>query len=528
MSRRGYSDFSKRWRRYDKRSCLVALFAWLIIIAGSMLTFNELRVEEEPSLFESYGDGIVLGIFSILMASLKGMPKGSLRFIKFLLLNGSILGVGVIGFILTVVLSENCILKMQERRVEELRRKGLIRLVEENDFEGLEYLLRDAGAKNAFQKNNIDETAFMIACKKGYFKFVETLYCYGDVNINDQSAQSNTALHFAAERGDFPLVHYLVNQKASLSLTNIRKKTPLDLASENNHDDVIGYLRRKGAKRYVPTINEVKEKRDDEWEQEQRSDSVSDNDYSPGIFAGIEANSTATGTTDQAKRELKYKEQKRQDENVVNEKILVQLRKQLRQQLRDNYNEHDINDVLSKLTGDLTTLFTRIRSGSLTQSSKAKKIATSIVDLLPVGLKQASQIIIEAVHYFKTKDCVARLKKISQRLGSYQGSDKIIKDFAVRIVGHYFKEHSTYTAEQYARFGCIVVKELLRNLLKPNTSSLEVNGLDLYDGIKTSVDQAMAAKPKKSIATRAANFLFRRKKSVTVSTVAQQTGFSFQ
>lgn len=57
-----------------------------------------------------------------------------------------------------------------------------------------------------------------------------------DINIYDND--KNTALHYAAKLGLFEVTNLLLQHNVELNIKNLDGKTPLDLAIENNHQDI--------------------------------------------------------------------------------------------------------------------------------------------------------------------------------------------------------------------------------------------------------------------------------------------------
>ena len=59
-----------------------------------------------------------------------------------------------------------------------------------------------------------------------------------DVNVAD--SDGNTALHKAAQRGDYDMVEYLITKsRANPRLKNNAGKTPKNLAQQENHDRIV-------------------------------------------------------------------------------------------------------------------------------------------------------------------------------------------------------------------------------------------------------------------------------------------------
>lgn len=64
-------------------------------------------------------------------------------------------------------------------------------------------------------------------------------------NVNYQSEYDGyTSLHWAARKGDLQLVQLLLKHGANINVKNNKKQTPMDLAKENNQQEVYIYLNR--------------------------------------------------------------------------------------------------------------------------------------------------------------------------------------------------------------------------------------------------------------------------------------------
>lgn len=68
-----------------------------------------------------------------------------------------------------------------------------------------------------------------------------------DVNIKDKW-EGITPLHLAAGDGDMDLAVLLIGKGAEINVKNKKGKTPLSLAKEKGHEQVVELLRKHGAK----------------------------------------------------------------------------------------------------------------------------------------------------------------------------------------------------------------------------------------------------------------------------------------
>ena len=60
-----------------------------------------------------------------------------------------------------------------------------------------------------------------------------------DINAQDNNDNWNTALHLAIKRNELEVVNFLLGQGADTSIENVDRKTPLQLAEECNHMEII-------------------------------------------------------------------------------------------------------------------------------------------------------------------------------------------------------------------------------------------------------------------------------------------------
>lgn len=71
-------------------------------------------------------------------------------------------------------------------------------------------------------------------------------YPYTDINAGDRCGSS--ALHYAAEKGRLEVAKFLVDQGATVNVTNMWEKTPLHEAANQGHEEVVMFLVENGAR----------------------------------------------------------------------------------------------------------------------------------------------------------------------------------------------------------------------------------------------------------------------------------------
>ena len=93
------------------------------------------------------------------------------------------------------------------------------------------------------QTGQYGSTALILAAQyHGYDKGVQVLLnASADVNI--QTSDGNTALHYAADKGHLGICKMLLASGARASLTNSNGNTPLDYAQSKGHHEVCELLR---------------------------------------------------------------------------------------------------------------------------------------------------------------------------------------------------------------------------------------------------------------------------------------------
>ncbi len=94
---------------------------------------------------------------------------------------------------------------------------------------------------------NSEHEAMALASKSGNAELVEYLYDYGFSVLEHFGEKKMTCLHFAAEKGHEKVVDFLIGTGLCVDVVDGKGQTPLDLATENEHCDVIDLLLSNGA-----------------------------------------------------------------------------------------------------------------------------------------------------------------------------------------------------------------------------------------------------------------------------------------
>ncbi|MHC4096327.1 MAG: ankyrin repeat domain-containing protein [Planctomycetota bacterium] len=147
---------------------------------------------------------------------------------------------------------------------EYLHRTPLFYASKNGHQEVVEVLIAKGANVNVKDKHGL--TALHWAALEGHKDAVELLITHG-VDINTKAEQGlkltwydastvggketnpgGTALHWAAIQGNKDVVELLIARGADLNLKNNRDKTPLTLAKEKKHKDIVKFLRKHGAK----------------------------------------------------------------------------------------------------------------------------------------------------------------------------------------------------------------------------------------------------------------------------------------
>jgi hypothetical protein len=99
-------------------------------------------------------------------------------------------------------------------------------------------VLLTRGAKINAQ-TNFGQTALMIACEKGHSSIVSFLLSQGARKHLKQNTDNNTALHLAAKNGHITVVNMLLEFGARHQMLNYFNETPLNLADDNHHKEIL-------------------------------------------------------------------------------------------------------------------------------------------------------------------------------------------------------------------------------------------------------------------------------------------------
>ena len=113
------------------------------------------------------------------------------------------------------------------------------------DMEILQYVLENGGDPNA--KDNWSRTYLCSALEKNDVELAAFLVKYkADVNL-PACFMGETLLHEAIEKGNLVWVQFLVESKADLYVKDTWSKNAMEVAIEKGNQDIVTYLRSKGA-----------------------------------------------------------------------------------------------------------------------------------------------------------------------------------------------------------------------------------------------------------------------------------------
>ncbi len=171
----------------------------------------KLLIENKISLNEKNGQGR-----TALDMAYQPYPKNDFSLLKLLILSGA--------------------------QVEDL----LLKAIENNQVELIEFLLTDAKQLvNPHISDSKGQTTLLLAIQKNQLKTVSLLLGQPGMNMNQVDAYGNTALHHAAMLGRNDIIKLLMKQHASIKDKNKEKKTPVQLARENDYTDLANWMEEK-------------------------------------------------------------------------------------------------------------------------------------------------------------------------------------------------------------------------------------------------------------------------------------------
>ena len=131
---------------------------------------------------------------------------------------------------------------MSGAQIEDL----LLKATENNQVELIEFLLTDAKQLvNPYISDLKGQTALLLAIQRNQLKTVSLLLGQLGLNMNQVDAYGNTALHHAAMLGKNDIIKLLMKHDASIKDKNKEKKTPVQLAGENDYKDLANWMEEK-------------------------------------------------------------------------------------------------------------------------------------------------------------------------------------------------------------------------------------------------------------------------------------------
>lgn len=96
--------------------------------------------------------------------------------------------------------------------------------------------------------NSRGETSLLMACRNGHVECAELLIKHG-AKVNKPDNHSRSALFWAAFTGRLECAQLLIQSKADLHQLSKDGETPLAMAKQYGHNDIVGLLQRAGARK---------------------------------------------------------------------------------------------------------------------------------------------------------------------------------------------------------------------------------------------------------------------------------------
>lgn len=117
--------------------------------------------------------------------------------------------------------------------------------VAHNQNDIVTYLLSHQANPNGHDFSGV--TPLMLAILKNNTSAVQILLEQDDIDVNQQNNHGWSALHYAVEQGNLPIVQALLNKKVNLNLTTDTHLSSLMLAARYGHSEIIQTLIKDGA-----------------------------------------------------------------------------------------------------------------------------------------------------------------------------------------------------------------------------------------------------------------------------------------
>jgi len=140
-------------------------------------------------------------------------------------------------------------------KLQKILRTALIDLYE-NNIPIDQWFHNNPFPKTHFSKSKSKE--FIDEVKLGNDKRIKELLALDKYLVFEYDHFKQTGFHWAAKRGLKSTLEILVHHGKHLNLLDLNKRTPLYLASKNNHFDVVKFLLEKGANPFLKSNNDKK------------------------------------------------------------------------------------------------------------------------------------------------------------------------------------------------------------------------------------------------------------------------------
>ena len=128
---------------------------------------------------------------------------------------------------------------------EHVTKEKFIRDIELNNLEKINLFIRHSGKDLNFLVNGINP--FAHAANINNFQLVKFFLENCDVEIDVKDKLGNTALIYAADKGNLEIIEYLINKGADVNFQNDQGLTPIMKSAEKNNFYVTKFLLEKNA-----------------------------------------------------------------------------------------------------------------------------------------------------------------------------------------------------------------------------------------------------------------------------------------
>ena len=252
--------------------------------------------------------------------------------------------------------------------------------------------------KQEAEERRIAEEKRIAEAKERKRKIVEALLARGDVN--QRQADTNTAMHWAAEFNEVKLVQRLIAANADVNIVNKRADTPLHLAARANSREAVKALLRAGANPYKPNLK-------NESAMSIAVESGDEDLVGEFVLAGAEVNLLADLSTEKAQRDWEAEQErkrqeeaqrlaeeakKRAEEQAAEAKRLAEKQRKAEAEARSQQRWADLTNHAARLAQNYAQLKTNINNTNRANAAlaAAQQAATAAARQASAAERQAA------------------------------------------------------------------------------------------------------------------------------------------